>query len=205
MATGVARTTLVGTRMPLGDAVNMVKLLWTPLLSRILLVGKQVQLPETMHLPPEERTAVLNKAIHSAEYQGYQQRYGAWPCYMAIIFGSTPLGAADLVPQAGMLALLFWSMLVLAAVLVGLALGLFSRRLRAGVLGIVVVANIAGLFRCILELEFISALAGLVSAAIVYELTFTVGSWLVFNGGVRLLRSLAKDYLARDKTPDVNH
>jgi hypothetical protein len=159
---------------------------------------REYTLPELERLLPENKKAILERAINSSEYQAYQQTYQAWPIIMACVLGSTPIGVAGLYREVGIYSLFYWPLLVLAGVLIGFVLGLVSKYLRTLALTLVAILNVCGLLRCVLRVDVSAAVVGLVAAFVAYQLIVTLGYWLFSKRSLRLLSSLVTQYLASD-------
>ena len=177
----------------------------TPLL--IKTCSDPIEMPELAHLSTEEQVAILDAVFHSAEYEAYQEAHAtSLPFLSAIILATIPLLLVPIAREVG-IGSLYWlvgELAVLAAALIGVAVGIFSKYLRSVTLSIVVTWNFVGLLRCIVLKDFVGVLEALVAAVVVYVLVLNLGAWLVLHSGTRELRSLVRQHLARSGPPALS-
>jgi hypothetical protein len=168
----------------------------TLILAAMLLkvVPSVLVIPEIADLPAERKEAILVAAVHSKEYQTYEQAHQFRPFIASVVVGTIPLAVGPAFEE-GSVAGVDWLLIDLVAILIGLAIGRFSKHVKTGVVIGMVSMNLIGWLRGVAMGNLSGALIGALATAVSYQVIRTVGTMLYVRGQVRLLRSLVREQL----------
>lgn len=166
-----------------------------PFLFNSLLPDKYY-IPELERFPPDRKSALLEEILKSKEFTNYNQRMVAIPALTAAIVAGSVFSLVPCAIQEGIPSAMVLAGEGAITLLVGYVFGFLWRSLWYGAVYIVVfVFFLAGLVFSIKSGLGVLML-NILTTAIVFQLCWLLGIWLMWPRAKTLLRSIAKQHLA---------